>query len=111
MEYWSNGVLRLLRIAPRIREVGGAFRAPLPNRLTGWAMAYSRFAAKSDRLLGYSVRATSWRRRPGKRFKISELKEPTCPFQIGQLKLNGIRELALLVPHPSAKYNQSPRRP
>jgi hypothetical protein len=27
LEYWSIGVLRLLRIAPRIRGAGGAFRA------------------------------------------------------------------------------------
>jgi hypothetical protein len=27
MEFWSTGVLRIVRIAPRVRGVGSAFRA------------------------------------------------------------------------------------
>jgi len=27
MEFWSTGVLRIVGIAPRVRGVGGAFRA------------------------------------------------------------------------------------
>ena len=29
MEFWSTGVLRIVGIAPRVRGVGGAFRAIL----------------------------------------------------------------------------------
>ena len=50
LEYWSIGILRLLRIAPAQR-VGGAFRAPFipPDPgLKPWAVLYRRFTAKSD---------------------------------------------------------------
>ena len=60
MEYWSVGVLREVGIAPRVRGVGSACRAGVFNGLTQgystWAMIYSRSAAKSDRLLGCSLK-------------------------------------------------------
>ena len=55
MEYWSVGVLRILRIAPAER-VGGAFRAhivPCVNPgLKPWAMIFCRFAASAIPPLG-----------------------------------------------------------
>jgi hypothetical protein len=49
MEYWSVGVLRILRIAPRERGVGGAFRAvtkPAYPGLKPWAALLGHFMAE-----------------------------------------------------------------
>jgi hypothetical protein len=48
MEYWSVGVVRQVRIAPRDREVGATFRAQSLREcnpgLKPWAKFYNRFA-------------------------------------------------------------------